>query len=65
MFQVNAWSVGAVMKEWIESKWGNIFTNLSSLSTWKILVADMHCAQQTDDVIELLHKSHTTTQSVP
>ena len=38
MFQVNAWSDGAVMKEWIESEWGNVFTKSpSSSSTGKNL----------------------------
>ena len=66
MFQVNAWSDGAVMKEWIESEWGNVFTNSpSSSSTGKILVADMHRTQQTDEVIELLRQHKTIMVSIP
>ena len=65
MFQVNAWSDGAVRKEWIESEWGNVFTNSPSSSTGKILVADMHRAQQTDEVIELLRQHKTIMVSIP
>ena len=64
MVQVNAWSDGAVMKEWIESEWGNVFTNSPSSSTGKILVADMHRAQQTDEVIELLRQHKTIMVSI-
>ena len=65
MFQVNAWSDVAVMKEWIESEWGNVFTNSPSLSTGKILVADMHRIQQTDEVIELPRQRKTIMVSIP
>ena len=57
MFQVNAWCDGNVMKEWVESEWGNVFKNAPSPSpTGKVLVMDMHCALQTDAVKEQLRK---------
>ena len=65
MFQVNAWTDGAVMKEWIESDWSNVFTNSPSSScTGNILVSDMHRAQQTDEVIELLRQRKTIMVSI-
>ena len=61
---MNACSDGEVMKEWIESERGNIFTNPPS-ATGKILVADMHRAQQTDEVIELLRQRKTIMVPIP
>ena len=59
-FQPNAWCDEAMMKKWINVQWGNIFLNPPAPgSTGKILVADVHRAQQTDDVKALLKKKKT------
>ena len=66
MFQENAWCSESIMKAWIESEWANVFTNPQTpSSTGKILVLDMHHAQQTDDVKTLLRKHKTTLVSIP
>ena len=66
MFQENAWCSESIMKAWIESEWENVFTNPPTpSSTGKILVLDMHRAQQTDDVKTLLRKHKTTLVSIP
>ena len=66
MFQENAWCSESIMKAWIESEWANVFTNPPTpSSTGKILVLDMHRAQQTDDVKTLLRKHKTTLVSIP
>ena len=47
-------------------EWGNVFTNpLSTGSSGKILVADMHTAQQTDAVKRLLVNKKTFLVNVP
>ena len=54
-FQPDAWCDEAMMKKWINEQWGNIFINPPTTgSTGKIFVADVHRAQQTDDVKALL-----------
>ena len=66
MFQPNAWCDEEIMKAWIESEWNNVFTNKPTPgSTGKILVLDMHRAQQTDVVKALLKKHKTTLVSIP
>ena len=54
------------MKEWVASKWGNVFTNPhSASSTGKILVADVHAAQHTDAVKTALRNYKTELVNVP
>ena len=46
-FQPKTWCEESVMKKWISKQWGNIFINpLTTSSTGKILVADVHRAHQ-------------------
>lgn len=46
------------MKAWIDREWSNTFTNPhNSCSSGKILVADVHTAQQTEAVKTALGKS--------
>ena len=48
-----------MMKKWISEQWGNIFINPpTTCLTGKILVADVHRAQQTDGVKALLKKKN-------
>lgn len=42
------------MKEWTRDEWGNIFPNPSNESIGRILVVDLHKAQENDDVKWLL-----------
>ena len=50
-FQPNAWCDEEVMKDWIKTEWSNYFRNPPTPgSTGKILVADVHRAQQTTTV---------------
>ena len=66
VFQSKAWCGEAVMKSWVKEDWGNIFLNPATPgSTGKILFADVHAAQQTDDVKILLGKLKTTLINVP
>lgn len=54
------------MKVWVEHEWGNVFTNPPrSGSSSKILVADVHRAQQTNEVKKLLQKKKTLPINVP
>ena len=65
-FQTNAWCDEEIMKRWTAQEWGNIFTNPATPnSSGKILVADVHTAQQTDGVKHLLQKTKTTLVNVP
>ena len=49
------------MKEWISTEWKNLFKNpIGQNSDGKILIADVHRAQQTDSVKELLKKHKTS-----
>ena len=55
-----------MMKKWILEQWGNIFINpLTTGSTGKILVADVHRAQQTDGFKALLKKKNTELVNNP
>ena len=66
VFQKNAWCDEAVMKRWINELWGNVFVNPATPgSTGKILVADVHRAQQTDGVKALLKKTKTELVNIP
>ena len=65
-FQPKAWCDESMMKKWISEQWGNIFINPPTTgSTGKILVADVHRAQQTDGVKALLKKKNTKLVNVP
>ena len=65
-FQPKAWCDESMMKKWISEQWGNIFINPPTTgSTGKILVADVHRAQQTDGVKALLKKKNTELVNVP
>ena len=65
-FQPKAWCDESVMKQWVCDEWGNIFTNPpTSGSSGKILVADVHMAQQTDQVKRLLVTKKTVLVNVP
>ena len=66
MFQPKAWCDENVMKVWVEREWGNMFTNPPRAnSSGKILVADVHRAQQTDEVKQLLQRKKTLLINVP
>ena len=59
LFQKNAWC-DEMMKEWTANEWANYFTNHPTPgSSSKILVADVHRAQQTANMKKLLQKKST------
>ena len=63
-FQENAWCDEEMMKFWIRSMWRRPFGEDASRS--KLLVADVHRAQTTDAVQEmLLRECHTAVALVP
>ena len=65
-FQKNAWCDEVIMKKWTSDEWCNIFTNPATpRSSGKLLVADVHKAQQTDEVKRLLQKKNTVLVNVP
>ena len=65
-FQPKAWCGESMMKKWISEQWGNIFINSRTTgSTGKILVADVHRAQQTDGFKALLKKKNTELVNNP
>ena len=65
-FQPKAWCDESIMKQWVCDKWGNMFTNpVTSGSSGKILVADVHTAQQTDEVKRRLVAKKTVLVNVP
>ena len=60
LFQKNAWCNEKMMKEWTADKWANYFTNPPTPGpSGKILVADVHRAQQTANVKQLLQNKST------
>ena len=66
VFQENAWCDETVMLDWIKTDWGNFFTNPStSGSDGKILIVDIHRAQQTDDVKTFLGRCKTNLVNIP
>lgn len=66
MFQQKAQCDKAIIKERVASEWANVFTNPhSASSTRKILVADVHAAQQTNAVKTALHNQKTELVNVP
>ena len=65
-FQENTWCDEQTMVKWIQSEWNNLFHNLSTPgSDGKILVADIHRAQQTENVKRLLARCKTKLVNVP
>ena len=63
-FQENAWCDERIMKIWIKSMWKRPFREDEHRK--KLLVADMHRAQTTDDVKDLLERDcHTSIALVP
>ena len=53
------------MMDWIKTDWGNFFTNPSTPgSDGKILIADIHCAQQTENVKLFLSKCKTVLTNI-
>ena len=66
VFQPKGWFDETVMKNWVNEDWGNIFFNPATPGfAGKILFADLHSAQQTDDVKILLRNVNTTLINVP
>ena len=66
MFQEKAWCDEAIMKAWIDREWSNTFTNPHDpCSSGKILVADVHTAQQTEALKTALLKYKTELVNVP
>ena len=66
MYQEKAWCDQEIMKEWISTEWANPFKNpIGQNSDGKILIPDVHLAQQTDSVKELLKKHNTSLVNVP
>ena len=65
-FQENAWCHEQTMVKWIQSEWNNLFLNPSTPgSDGKILVADIHRAQQTENVKKLLARCKTKLVNAP
>ena len=55
-----------IMKEWNSTKWANPFKNpIWQNSGERILISDVHSAQQTNSVKELLKKYKTSLVNVP
>ena len=66
MFQEKAWCDEAIMKAWVNREWSNILTNPHNpSSTGKILVADVHTAQQTEAVKTALGHYKSKLVNVP
>ena len=61
-FQKNVWCSEEVVKEWIEELWEPAIEPLKSKS---LLVADVHRAQNTEDVLQMLKAIGTTPASIP
>ena len=54
------------MKSWVSENWGNHFLNPSTPgSTGKILLGNIHRAQQTSSVKQLLHKNKKFLINIP
>ena len=65
-FQENAWCDEDIMLKWIQNNWNNFFLNPSTPgSTGKILVADIHRAQQTEKVKQILVRCKTNLCNIP
>ena len=60
LFQEKAWCDEPIMLYWISQQWNNCFINpLTNDSSRKILIADVHRAQQTGKVKCFLKKKTT------
>ena len=57
-FQENAWCDEPKMLDWISQQWNNCF-NINPPTSGKILIADVHRAQQTNKVKCLLKTKGT------
>ena len=65
-FQPNAWCDEEIMKTWINNDWGSVFFNPPTPgSDGKILIADVHRAQQTETVKRYLSRCKTELVNVP
>ena len=65
-FQENAWCDEEIIVKWINSKWNYFFLNPSTpASDGIILVADIHRAQQTENVKRLLARCRTKLVNIP
>ena len=62
-FQENAWVDEDTMKFWVRHMW-RPWTTLVDTSP-KLLVADVHRAQKTDDVLKMFREYNTTIALVP
>ena len=66
MYQEKASCDQEIMREWISTEGANPFKNpISQNSDGKFLIADVHRAQQTDSVKELLKKHKTSLVNIP
>ena len=66
VFQPKAWCDENIMKSWVSEDWDNYFPNPATRgSTRKILFADIHRAQETGSVKQLLHKKKTILINIP
>ena len=58
LYSTNFFNLIFLIKSWFSEDWGNHFINPASPgSTGKILFANIHAAQQTSSVKQLLHKN--------
>ena len=65
MYQEKAWCE-EILEEWISTEWANPFKNpIGQNSDRKILIDDVHRAQQTNSVKELSKKHKTSLVNVP
>ena len=60
VFQPSAWCDEDLTKRWITEDWNNMFLNPPTpVSSGKVLIADAHRAQQTNEVKILLNRCKT------
>ena len=65
-FQPNAWCDQQVMKDWIQNDWNSVFCNPATPGSFgKLLLADIHRAQQTPEVKTMLAKCKTQLVNIP
>ena len=66
LFQGKAWCDKPIMLDWIFQQWNNCFINPPTNGSYgKILIADVHRAQQADKVKCILKKRKTNLIKVP
>ena len=64
-FQPVAWCNEEIMIDWTRTQWGNYLTNPPTPgSTGKVLIADVHRAQQTENVKTLLARTKTALVNI-